>query len=522
MNPGRPDPKVLVVDDTAFNRKKLKVALAAIGCDAVLAENGQVALDLMRTTGFDLVLLDIVMPVKDGFEVLREVRETPALAEVPILVISSLDQTDRIALALELGAIDFLPKIVAPQIFKARVLGAIEKKQLRDFELSYFQDVGRLTAAANLIRAGQTDPKTLDLEAVAHRGDALGNLAQVFSDLAASVYRREVVARQRINLLQGCLLLLIMGLSWGAVPALSKILIGPTALNPLGTAAWVAVVTVFAVACGLAAQGMRPRATRSKVRFGLIAGLFAGVLPQVALFWVSNHVPGVVISSALALESVFVFSIAAAMRIEKPSAVRLTGLLFGLTAVLLVMFGTERTEDLGPPLWVLAALIVPLSYAVESILVASMPEDPATSPFELLFFMMFGSAFWGWTSAVLTGSVLSPLSADRSTIALIATIGLISAVSNGCYVFAIRKMGAVFASQYVYVATILGVGWSILLLNERLTLWLCAALGCVIFGIFMVRPKDTLQSEPPGAPPADPAPATPAAIGSVWADRTVR
>jgi DNA-binding response OmpR family regulator/drug/metabolite transporter (DMT)-like permease len=490
-------PVVLIVDDTAFNRKKLSAALTNLGLEAVLAEDGQAGLDQMHRRAFDLILLDIVMPGKDGFDVLGEVRGDANLRETPILVISAVEQTDEIARALDLGAIDFLPKSVAPQIFRARVLGAIEKKRMRDLELSYFHDVARLTSAARLIRAGQTDPRTLDLDPVAQRPDGLGNLAQVFADLATSVHKREQLARQRINLLQGSLLLLIMGLSWGAVPALSKILVGPTPLDPLGIAAWVALVTLTLVTCVLAAQGIWPKFTRAKLRFGLIAGLFAGVLPQVALFWVSNHIPGVAISIMLALESLFVFSIAAALRIEKPSAVRLFGLMFGLLAVLIVMFGKGQAEGLGPSLWMLAALVVPLSYAVEGILVASMPEDSTTTPFELLFFMMLGSSFWGWSGASLSGSVLNPLTAAPSTLALIATIGSMSAIANGCYVLTIRKMGAVFASQYAYFATVLGVGWSILLLNERLTLWVCSALGCVIIGMFLVRPKDGPRSLAP-------------------------
>jgi hypothetical protein len=102
------------------------------------------------------------------------------------------------------------------------VLGAIEKKRMRDLELSYFHDVARLTSVAHLTRAGQTDPKTLDLAPVTRRTDGLGNLAQVFADLATSVYNRERAARQRINLLQGCFLLLIMGLSWGGGSGLVK------------------------------------------------------------------------------------------------------------------------------------------------------------------------------------------------------------------------------------------------------------------------------------------------------------
>lgn len=483
------DLTTLVVDDDALSRKKFLAALRSLHVRAEAVADGQAALDRVRQGGVDLVLLDILMPGKTGFDVLSEMRLDPTLAEVPVLVISGLDQTDDIVRALELGAVDFLPKDVAPPIFRARVAACHEKKRLRDQERVYLDDVAELTEAARTLRAGATAPDQIRIDQVARRTDGLGNLARVFKELAQAVHARETLARQRVSLLQGALLLLIMGLTWGVVPALSKILVAPGALNPIGVSAWVGLVTVGVVGCVMLGAGLRPRLSWPALRFGLIAGLFAGMLPQTTLFWVSGHVPGVVLSITLALESLIVFAISAGLRVEKPSVLRLLGLSVGLVAVFIIMFTTEETEGLGVPLWVLAGLIVPLSYAVESMLVASMPETHKHLPVELLFLIMLGSSIWGWGAAALTGSTINPWEAERASLILIVAIGVISAISNGCYILAIRRMGAVFASQYAYVVTIMGVGWSVLLLGERLTVWIWVALGCVLFGIFMVRPK---------------------------------
>lgn len=500
----------LVVDDDALSRKKFLAALRSLDVTGEAVADGQAALDRLRTGGIDLVLLDILMPGKTGFDVLAEMRSDPVLLEIPVLVISGLDQTDDIVQALELGAVDFLPKDVAPPIFRARVAASLEKKRLRDQERAYLDDVAELTEAARTLRAGAAAPDQIEIDKVARRNDGLGNLARVFKELAQAVHARETRARQRINLLQGALLLLIMGLTWGVVPALSKILMAPGALNPIGLAAWVALVTVGVVGCVMVGAGIRPRLSWSALRFGLVAGLFAGVLPQASLFWVSGHVPGVVLSITLALESLIVFGISACLRMERPSALRLFGLSVGLVAVFIIMFTTKEAEGLGVPLWVLAGLVVPLSYAVESILVASMPETDSHTPVEILFLIMLGSSLWGWGAATLTGSVINPWEAERSTLILIASIGLISAISNGCYILTIRRMGAVFASQYAYVVTIMGVGWSVLLLGERLNMWIWIALGCVLLGIFMVRPKEQavqfseiLRPDETGAPSRD-------------------
>lgn len=112
-----------------------------------------------------------------------------------------------------------------------------------------------------------------------------------------------------------------------------------------------------------------------------------------------------------------------------------SGLLFGLMAVRFVMFSQNQADEPGLSIRILAALIVPLGYAVESILVASVPEDAQTTPLGLLFFMMIGSSVWG--SAVLTGAVLNPFDAEPATVILNGAIGRMSAVSNGCYVVTI-------------------------------------------------------------------------------------
>lgn len=490
MSVSQDAPLALIVDDDSMSRKKISAALQSLGVAHKTAKDGAQALAMMEAGAFDLILLDIVMPQMDGFEVLKEMQRQASLRDIPVLVISSLDETEDTVRALELGAVDFLPKNFAKAILKARVEASLEKKRLRDLEKSYLEDVSALTQAAHDLQKGRATPEELTLATVAGRRDGLGTLARVFSELAVDMHARERRARQRFNLMQGAFLILIMGMTWGLVPALSKILVGGGGTNPIGTAAWVAVVTLTCIIGVMLMLGVRPRFTSRSMRFGLIAGLFAGVLPQVALFWVSGHIPGIVLSITLAMESLIVFGIAATLRLEAPSTTRLAGLLVGLVAVLIIMFTTEEAEGIGVPLWVLAGLVVPLSYAVESILVASMPSEKNQSALELLFFIMLGSSIWGWTAAILTGSVINPSQADQATVLLIAAIGVLSAISNGSYVLTIRKMGAVFASQYAYVVTIMGVGWSVILLGERLTTWVLVALGCVLLGMFMVRPKE--------------------------------
>ena len=123
---------VLVVDDNRTNRLKMSLAIKSLGHIASTAENGLLALQKLSQQKFDLVLLDIEMPVMDGFGVLAKMRENQSLADIPVIVISAASEMDNIVKAIELGAQDFLPKNFEKILFRARVEACIEKKRLSD------------------------------------------------------------------------------------------------------------------------------------------------------------------------------------------------------------------------------------------------------------------------------------------------------------------------------------------------------------------------------------------------------
>ncbi len=88
--------QILVVDDNRINRLKLSRALTQRGHAVSEAENGREALEMLRSELFDLVLLDILMPEVDGFQVLREMKDDTTLRDVPVIVISALEEMDSV------------------------------------------------------------------------------------------------------------------------------------------------------------------------------------------------------------------------------------------------------------------------------------------------------------------------------------------------------------------------------------------------------------------------------------------
>lgn len=112
---------VLVVDDIASNIKVIAGMLADEGYGVKVAISGRKALEIIPVHRPDLILLDVMMPEMDGFEVCRRLKADPATADIPVIFLSAKDQAEDIVGGLELGAVDYVTKPVDPAILKARM-----------------------------------------------------------------------------------------------------------------------------------------------------------------------------------------------------------------------------------------------------------------------------------------------------------------------------------------------------------------------------------------------------------------
>ncbi len=102
--------KVLIAEDDKFLANAYRVKLQKEGFEAVIAEDGEKAMEAINTTKFDLIILDLIMPKKDGFETLEEIKSNPAMAKIPVLIASNLGQKEDIDRGMELGATDYIVK----------------------------------------------------------------------------------------------------------------------------------------------------------------------------------------------------------------------------------------------------------------------------------------------------------------------------------------------------------------------------------------------------------------------------
>ncbi|MEB3886984.1 adenylate/guanylate cyclase domain-containing protein [Lyngbya sp. CCY1209] len=131
--------RVLIVDDNEVNRDLLVRRLKRQGYDVLVASNGFEALELMRSTPLDLVLLDIMMPQMNGYQVLETLKADPALRYIPVIMISAVNDIESIVRCIELGAEDYLSKPFNPVLLRARINACLEKKRLRDQEQAYLK-----------------------------------------------------------------------------------------------------------------------------------------------------------------------------------------------------------------------------------------------------------------------------------------------------------------------------------------------------------------------------------------------
>jgi adenylate cyclase len=133
--------RILVVDDNESNRDLLARRLARDGHAVETASGGAVALALLKDREFDLILLDILMPDMSGYQVLGELKGSALTREIPVIMISALDEVDSIVRCIEAGAVDYMPKPFEPALLRARIRACLENKLLRDRERAMIEEI---------------------------------------------------------------------------------------------------------------------------------------------------------------------------------------------------------------------------------------------------------------------------------------------------------------------------------------------------------------------------------------------
>jgi adenylate cyclase len=187
---------VLVVDDDPVNRALLTRFLEQDDYRVDAAADGRQALERLQAEPFDLVLLDVVMPNMDGYEVLTEMQRDEALRHVPVVMITALDDVDTAVKCIESGADDYLPKPFDPVVLRARLKAGLAKKRLHDLQTQHLAELDRL----NRRLEARIDEQMAEL---VRTGELRRFLPQPVADglLAGDLEADTALARRRITVL---------------------------------------------------------------------------------------------------------------------------------------------------------------------------------------------------------------------------------------------------------------------------------------------------------------------------------
>jgi two-component system, sensor histidine kinase and response regulator len=187
---------ILIVDDTEANREILSHLVTQLEHTVILAENGLMALEKLKIQSIDLVLLDIMMPNIDGYEVLSHIKDDTTLQHIPVIMVTSLDDTDSAVSCIKIGAEDYITRPVNRILLKARIGSCLEKKYLRDKEEEYRHQI----EAYNLRLEDLVREQTQKLVAANERleilnkakGDALKFLYYRFGSIFKGIVKERV------------------------------------------------------------------------------------------------------------------------------------------------------------------------------------------------------------------------------------------------------------------------------------------------------------------------------------------
>ena len=282
-------------------------------------------------------------------------------------------------------------------------------------------------------------------------------------------------------------MLVAMGLGWGSTQPLGKIAVS-TGHKQFGLIFWQMVVGIVLLGAILIVQRRRIPITRQTLGFAVLISVIGTIIPNSTFYYSVAHLPSGIMSILISTVPLMAFPVALMLGMDRFSAGRLAGLLCGLIGVALIALPSASLPEAGMVAYLPIAMIGPLFYAFEGNYVARFGTAGMDAVQAMCLASIVGVVIM---LPVAMGSgqwVDLTLPWGPAEVALLAG----SVVHNLCYcayVWLAARAGAVFAAQTSYIVTGTGVIWAMLLLGERFSPWVWAALGIMMLGLFLVQPR---------------------------------
>jgi drug/metabolite transporter (DMT)-like permease len=297
--------------------------------------------------------------------------------------------------------------------------------------------------------------------------------------------------RQRLILIAA---LLVIGAGWAVTIPLAKIAVS-TGYQPYGLIFWQTVIGAALLGFILTLSGTRFRPTRAQWIIGLVIALTGTILPNSFSYRAAAHLPAGIISLLLSLIPMMAFPMALAMGLDRFSLVRLSGLILGLAATLLVVLPDASLPEPAMLVFLPLALVAPAFYALEGNLVARFGTAGMDAVQTLCLASGIGAVL-ALPLSLVTGQFILPQSIGTPELSLIAS-AVIHALVYSAYVWLVGRGGAVFAVQVSYLVTIFGMVWAMVLLGERFAPTIWASLALMLAGMTLVQPRQSDATMPP-------------------------
>ena len=285
----------------------------------------------------------------------------------------------------------------------------------------------------------------------------------------------------------GYVLLLFMGLIWGLALSLAKVA-GLNGGHPIGLALWQVVVAgSMLLLCSLL-RGAPPPLRGDVLRFNLVCGATGVAFPAIALFWASLKLPAGIVAISFASMPLFTYLLSVMFGVEAGAARRLAGVFVGLAAIslLVVPEGALPAPGLAP--WVLLALAASVSMSIENF-VAGGYRPKNVNSLQLSCGRQYGAAVFLLPLALISGTYVVMTDGWGVVHSAATATGVISGVAYTCLLYVINTSGPVFASQTAYIITLSGVGWGMVIFDERHSVFIWLALALTLLAIALVTPR---------------------------------
>ena len=283
------------------------------------------------------------------------------------------------------------------------------------------------------------------------------------------------------------IILLIVGVSWGLTAPLSKIAVS-TGHHYLGLLIWQIIIMILSLGLiQIFRKKKLPLNLNCFWRYVLVA-LLGTILPNSIMYKAYFHLQSGIMSILVSIVPMIAFLLVLVLKMEKFEIRRFLGVLFGIFAIILIVFPKLDLGYLGEVGWILLALLSPLCYAIEGVWINKI-GIAKLDPIEVILGASILGFFILMPIVALNGYWITPYRVWGPAEFAITASSLIHSLIYISYIWLIGKAGVIFASQVSYIYTASGIGFSIILLGEGYPLFVWAAVILMLMGLMMVRPS---------------------------------